>query len=59
MGCDQHNLEQDFSGCYICSECGRIWIPAQPEQYNNFIKTTMDYDQPESNITAESSMLQE
>lgn len=44
IDCNVHNLEQDFTGCYICSDCGRIWKPIQPEEYDNFVKTTMNYD---------------
>jgi hypothetical protein len=46
MSCNQHNLEQDFTGCYICSECARIWMPIQPEEYDAFVKKTVQYDEP-------------
>jgi hypothetical protein len=46
MNCNQHNLEQDFTGCYVCSECARIWMPVQPEEYDAFVKKTMSYDEP-------------
>jgi hypothetical protein len=46
MSCNQHSLEQDFTGCYICSICGRIWKPIQPEEYDQFVKNTMNYDEP-------------
>ena len=45
MSCNQHNLEQDFTGCFICSACGRIWKPIQPEEYDQFVKSTMNYDE--------------
>ena len=44
MECNQHNLEQDFTGCFICNSCGRIWMPIQPEKYDEFVKQTMNYD---------------
>jgi hypothetical protein len=45
MECNQHELEQDFAGCFICNNCGRIWLPAQPEQYDEYIKSTINYDE--------------
>jgi len=59
MECNQHNLEQDFTGCFLCSECGRIWMPIQPEEYDSFVKKTTGYDQPLSKTIDKSSMLQE
>jgi hypothetical protein len=57
MSCNQHNLEQDFTGCYICSLCGRIWKPIQPEEYDQHVKSTMNYDETASNTTDKSSMI--
>ena len=54
--CNQHHLEQDFTGCFICSLCGRIWKPIQPEEYDSFVKSTMKYDEP--SIEGENNELQ-
>ena len=59
MECKQHNLEQDFAGCYVCSKCGRIWMPVQPEEYDAFVKKTTGYDQPFSKVVDNSSKIQE
>jgi len=42
--CNEHSLETDFTGCYICSDCGRIWKPVQPEEYDEYVKLTINYD---------------
>lgn len=47
MACNEHNLELDFSGCYICSNCNRAWKPVQPEEYDEFVKSTIDYGEDE------------
>ena len=57
MICNQHNLEQDFTGCYVCSGCGRIWMPIQPEEYDAFVKSTMNYDEPCQKQSTDSSIL--
>jgi hypothetical protein len=51
--CNQHNLEQDFTGCFICSKCGRIWKPVQPEEYDHFVRSTTIYDDIEEGFDDE------
>ncbi len=53
MNCNQHNLEQDFTGCFICSICNRIWKPIQPEEYESHLKSTIKYDGPIVDIVLE------